>query len=228
MKRIISLLLAALLMFAVTACDSENSTGNNDGNAAQGETNQNGDLSQEETVNSPYQVTKEQWEAALEFGENGQTLLAALSNRTSHIISESGMESVYKIVSEENLYYVNSMSFEREYYYARKGDTVDVYTNDANGCVLMAGQDWEGQKLNATDNLEYNISYFAIAYDYDNATFSEEENAYVYSRDSEVKIYFEDGKLVSLTLINNRGEKSEYSDFGTTEITLPTEYEEIK
>ena len=62
MKRIISLLLAALLMLAFTACDSENSTGNNDGNAAQGETNQNGDLSQEETVNSPYQVTKEQWE----------------------------------------------------------------------------------------------------------------------------------------------------------------------
>ncbi len=227
MKKIISLLLVMLLLLSFAACDNETPSGNNDGNVAQGENNENADLSQEETVASPYQVTKEQWEAAFEYGENGQTLLNALSNRTSHIISESGMESVYKQVPEENLFYENSMSYEREHYYFRKGDKVDVYTSDVNGCVLIADHDWEGQKLNATDNLENNISYFALAYDYDNVTFSESENAYVYSNNCEIKIYFEDGKLIRLTLIDSRGASSDYSDFGTTEITLPTDYEVI-
>ncbi len=227
MKRFISLLLIMLLMLSFVACGKETPADDTDADVSQGENNENDDdnVSQGDAVGSVYQVTKEQWETAFEYGENGETLLEALSNHTCHYVSENGMESVYKQVPEENLYYENSLSYEREYYYAHKGDAVDVYVNDYNGCVLLPDESWEDQKLNATDNLKYDIGYFALAYDYDNVTFSETENAYIYTMNCEIKIYFENGKLVRLTLVNSRGAMSDYSELGTTKITLPAEYE---
>lgn len=224
MKKFLSLLMALLMLFSFAACSNSTPAGNTDNDQNAGDNNSN----PTSAVDSPYKVTKEQWEAAFEYGEDGITLLKALENHTCHYISANGMESIYKQVPNENMYYEKSISYEREYYYDRKGDFVDVYSSDDNGTVLQSKQIWEEHKLNATDNLKYDISYFALAYDFDNAEFSEEENAYIYTRNGEVKAYFENGKLVRLKLTTDRGASSDYTNLGTTTITLPTEYEVIK
>ena len=224
MKKIISLLMALLMLLSFAACSGGKPVDNTDN--GQNTVDNNSNLTS--TVDSPYKVTKEQWEAAFEYGEDGITLLRTLENHTCHYISDNGMESIYKQAPNENIYYEKSISYEREYFYDRKGDFVDVYSVDDNGCHLQAKQIWEDHKLNATDNLKYDLSYFAIAHTYDNAEFSQEENAYIYNNNCEIKAYFENGKLVRLKLTDSRGASSDYTNLGTTTITLPTEYEVIK
>ncbi|MBE6904556.1 MAG: hypothetical protein E7480_08125 [Ruminococcaceae bacterium] len=229
MKKFLTLTIALLMLLLLVACGNETTQDKADGgNQSQAQMNNGEDSSsQGDTVDSPYQVTKEQWETAFEYGEDGEKLLERLSNHTCNRVTDNGIESIYKQVPEENLYYENNISYEREYYYFRKDDKVDVYACDSNtGCIMFPDDDWEGQKLNATDNLKYDISYFALAYDYDNVTFSEEEKAYIYNQsNAEIKIYFENGKLVRLYLIDSRGGSSDYTQIGTTKISLPTEYE---
>ncbi len=222
MKKIISLFLIALFVFSLVGCGGATS-GNTDSEISGEQNSQNTVSQQDDTVSSPYKVTEEQWNAAFEYGEDGITLLRKLENHTCHYISDSGLESIYKQVPSENLYYEKSISYEREYYYDRKGDFVDVYTVDSNGLFVQNRQIWENYKSNALGNFMYDINYFALANEYNSAEYSEEEKAYIYTNNCEIKAYFENGKLVRLKLVTSTGATSDYTGIGTTTITLPAQ-----
>lgn len=215
MKRIFTMAIVLLMLLSLVACGNETASDkNNHGESDKTGTNNS---SEEGALNSPYQVSQEQWEAAFASG---------LENYTCDASSIDGR--IYKLSPVDNLYYIQNLDSESGTYYFHKDDKVDCYYVQSWGAYMTPDEDWESHRLNATGRFELSqdlIEWLPGIYSLDEFNFSEEKNAYLFSNSSEYfEFYFEDGKLIRFVYGDEYGERT-YSDFGTTEIVLPTEYE---
>ncbi|MBE6591306.1 MAG: hypothetical protein E7646_04630 [Ruminococcaceae bacterium] len=211
------LLIAALCFVGCEAkTDGTNEgAGANNGTAnnvtADNVTTENGTAETQES--SPYKVTFEQWESIIASSFENYTCDASTID-----------EQIYKLCPAENLYYRQSVNGSSENYYHRKGDKVDHYFVHMSKTTLQADEQWEMHERNATGGFEFSsdwLEWLPGIYNLQEFRYSEEDHAYTFYNSGEFfEFYFENGKLIRMVYGDDKGER-EYSDFGTTEITLP-------
>ena len=208
MKRFATLIVALLMLLTLAACGTKSDgTGTNDpSQSGNGEPQGNAQT-------SPYQVTQDQWDSIL---------ASAFDSYTCDASSINGQ--IYKMCPAENLYYRKSVDSESEYYYVRKGDKVDYYFVNSQRSEMKVDESWESHERNANGGFEFSsdwLDWLPGIYNLDEFRYSADNKMYSFTNSSEYfEFYFENGKLIRMVYADENGER-EYSQFGTTEISLP-------
>lgn len=208
MKRCATWIVVLLMLLTLTACGAKNdSAGTND-------PSQSGNGEPQGTLQlSAYQVTQDQWDAIL---------ASAFDNFTCDASAINGQ--IYMMSPAEGLYSRKSMESGSTYYYIHKGDKVDYYFVNGDRVELFTDESWESHGRNATGGFDFSsdwLDWLPGIYNLPEFQYSEDSRAYAFYNSSEYfQFYFENGKLLRMVYADERGER-EYSQFGTTEITLP-------